>query len=622
MSRSRVFLILFLLCCWAANGAEKPNIVLILADDLGINDLSCYGRKDQQTPHLDKLAAQGLRFTAAYCAQPICSPSRAALLTGKHPARLHLTNFLPGRPDAPSQKVLQPIIEGQLPLEEITLAEVLRDAGYATACIGKWHLGDAGFGPKMQGFDFAFAGQPNTVPDAREGSKGEYELTIQANHWLESVKDLPFFLYLAHNSPHIPFNARREDVAKHQEGFNPEYASVIERLDECVGLVMDTIQNLALTERTIFIFASDNGGLHVLEARGNNPPTHNTPFRAGKGYVYEGGLRDPLIIRWPGRIKPGIVEDTPVVFTDLMPTLLAAAGIDPARTVGPLDGVNLLPLIKGEQLAPRALYWHYPNYSNQGGRPAGAMREGDWKLVEQYEDGSVELFDLASDPGETRNRAASETDRTTEMLAKFHAWRRQIGAQETRPNPEFDAAAHRALYVEHDPSQLNANGKTAAQLETEWTNWRAAMNAAVKNRRAIVTPATEDIRLFAKDAQIHGTTARFEPQTYKNTIGFWTKPEDWVSWDFAVPQAGKYEIEIQQGCAGDGGSEVALEINNQSLKFTVIGTGHFQQFIARTIGVVEVSAGKQTLAVKPRTKVGAAVMDLRRVVLRPMPSPQ
>jgi arylsulfatase A-like enzyme len=613
------FALLLVALCLAANGAERPNIVLIFADDLGFNDLSCYGRKDQSTPHLDKLAAQGMRFTAAYCAQPICSPSRAGLLTGKHPARLHLTNFLPGRADAPSQKVLQPIIEGQLPLEEITLAEVLRDAGYATACIGKWHLGDKGFGPKMQGFDFAFAGQANTVPDAREGSKGEYELTAEANRWLESVKDLPFFLYLAHNSPHIPFSARREDSAKHQDAFNPEYASVIERLDECVGLLMRKIDDLGLAERTIVIFASDNGGLHVLEARGNNPPTHNTPFRAGKGYVYEGGLRDPLIIRWPGRIKPGVVENSPVVLTDLMPTLLAAARIDAARTVGPLDGVNLLPLLSGEKLAPRALYWHYPNYSNQGGRPAGAMREGDWKLVEQYEDGSVELFDLADDPGETRNRAASEMDRTTQMLAKFRAWRRQIGAQETRPNPEFDAAAHRALYVDRDSSQLNAAGKTAAQLETEWTDWRSAMNAAVKGRRAIVTPASGDLRLLAKDAQIHGSTARYEPQTYKNTIGYWTKPEDWVSWAFNVSQAGKYEVEIQQGCAGDAGSEVAVEINGQTLKFTVIGTGHFQQFIARTIGIVELSGGKQTLTVKPQSKVGAAVMDLRRVVLRLAP---
>ena len=613
------FAVLFLALCLAASGAERPNIVLILTDDLGINDLSCYGRKDQPTPHLEKLAAQGMRFTAAYCAQPICSPSRAGLLTGKHPARLHLTNYLPGRADAPSQKVLQPIIEGQLPLEESTLAEVLRDAGYATACIGKWHLGNKGFGPKEQGFDFAFAGQANTKPSVTEGSKGEYELTAEASRWLESVKDRPFFLYLAHNTPHIPFSASREDAAKYKDAFNPEYAAVIERLDECVGLIIRKLDDLGLTERTIVIFASDNGGLHVLEARGNNPPTHNTPFRAGKGYVYEGGLRDPLIIRWPGRIEPGVIEDTPVVFTDLMPTLLAAAGSDSAKTVGPLDGVNLLPLLTGEKLASRALYWHYPNYSNQGGQPAGAMREGDWKLVEQYEDGSVELFDLASDPGETRNRAASEIDRTTQMLAKFRAWRQQSGAQETRPNPEFDAAAHRALYVDRDPSQLNAAGKTAAQLETEWSVWRVAMNAAVKGRRATVTPASGDIRLFAKDAQIHGATARFEPQAYKNTIGYWTKREDWVSWEFEAPRTGKYEVEVQQGCAGDGGSEVAVEINGQTLKFTVIGTGHFQQFIARTIGIVDLPAGKQTLAVKPQTKIGAAVMDLRRVVLRPAP---
>jgi arylsulfatase A-like enzyme len=188
-------------------GQDKPNIILILADDLGINDLSCYGRTEQPTPNLDRLAKEGARFTTAYCAQPICSPSRAALLTGKSPARLHLTNFLPGRADAPSQKLRQPVIAGQLPLEEVTVAELLRGAGYATACIGKWHLGGAGFGPNEQGFEFVFAGKAKTEPSATEGSKGEHELTAQAEQWIEKQKDSPFFLFLAHNTPHIPYAA-------------------------------------------------------------------------------------------------------------------------------------------------------------------------------------------------------------------------------------------------------------------------------------------------------------------------------------------------------------------------------------------------------------------------------
>ncbi|MEO8353636.1 MAG: sulfatase-like hydrolase/transferase [Chthoniobacteraceae bacterium] len=618
--RISIVLAAWLTLAVCAFSADQPNIVFVFTDDLGINDLSCYGRTDQQTPNLDRLAAEGMRFTDAYCSQPICSPSRAGLLTGKNPARLHLTNYLPGRPDAASQKVLQPVIEGQLPLEETTLAEVLRGAGYATACIGKWHLGGKGFGPKEQGFDYAFAGHANTKPTATEGSKGEYELTAEASRWMESVKDQPFFLYLAHNTVHIPFSARSEDAKQHDEAFNPDYAAVVAHMDACVGLTMKRVEELGLRDRTIFIFASDNGGLHVLEFRGNNPPTHNTPFRAGKGYVYEGGLRDPLIIRWPRKIAPGSVERTPVVFTDLMPTLLAAAGIDASKMVGPLDGVNLIPLLTGGTIEPRALFWHYPNYSNQGGRPAGAMREGDWKLVQQYEDDSVELYHLADDPGEAKDLAAKEPERAEAMRSKFAAWRKQIGVQDVRPNPDFDAGAHRALYVDRDPSKLAAAGKTSAQIEEEWADWREKMNAAIKGRKAVVTPSRGDVRLMAREAQVHAEgKLLYESAPHKNTIGYWTNPADWVSWDFETPQPGRYEVELLQGCGGEGGSEVAVKVAGQTLEFEVIPTGHFQNFISRTIGEVDLPAGSQTIAVKPKSKKGGAVMDLRRVVLRPIP---
>ena len=602
--------------CWmfAAAAADLPNIVLILADDLGINDLSCYGRKDQPTPNLDALAAQGMRFTSAYCAQPICSPSRAALLTGKCPARLHLTNFLPGRADAPSQKLLQPVIEGQLPLEETTIAEVLREAGYATACIGKWHLGGAGFGPKEQGFDFVFTGHPQTTPSADEGSKGEFERTAEAEKFIDANKDRPFFLYLPHDSPHIPFAATPDAMAKHAGAFNPTYAAVIARLDDAVGRVLKKIDALGLAERTVFVFASDNGGLHVLESPGT-PATHNTPFAAGKGFVYEGGLRVPLLVRWPGKTKAGAVNDTPVVLGDLMPTFMEIAGLDPAKTTGPLDYVSLAKLLTGGELAPRALFWHFPNYTNQGGRPAGALREGEWKLVENFEDGSVELYNLAKDAGETTDLAKQDPERVAGLHAKLVAWRKSVGAQENIANPQFDAALHKTLYEDADSSKHAATAP-AAETATKWQPWRAAMNAAVKGRAVRVTPASGDIRLHAKDATVHGVQARYESPSYKNVIGFWTKPEDWASWDFDVARAGKYEVEIQQGCAG-GGSEVAVEIAGQTLTFTVENTGHFQQMIARTIGVVDLPAGKQTLAVKPQNKKGAAVMDLRRVVLRP-----
>jgi arylsulfatase A-like enzyme len=595
--------------------AEKPNIVLILTDDLGINDLSCYGRKDQPTPNLDKLAAQGIRFTSAYCAQPICSPSRAAILTGKSPARLHLTNFLPGRADAPSQKLLQPIIEGQLPLEETTLAEVLREAGYATACIGKWHLGGAGFGPAKQGFQFAFSGKADTRPSAKEGGKGEYELTASAERWIEENRSGPFFLYLAHNTPHIPLAAKPELIEKHRDAWNPIYAAIMETLDDSVGRILAKLEELALTSKTIVIFASDNGGLHVLEAA-NTPATYNAPFRAGKGYLTEGGLRVPLIICWPGHVKEASVSEFPVVLTDLTPTLLDAAGIDSAKSLGPLDGRSLVSLLEGGMLPPKTLYWHFPNYTNQGGRPGGAIRDGEWKLILDDETNAAELYRLSDDLGEAKNLAGQEPERTEAMRAKLVAWRESVGAQGCRPNPEFDPALHEKIYVATDTSRLPFGSREELQAKLE--GWRSEMNQAVKGRAVRVTPGTGDIRLLANAATVHGTTARYEPQSNKNTIGFWTKPEDWVSWDFDVPKAGRYEVEIQQGCNG-GGSEVVVEVGGQTLAFTVQGTGHFQNFILRTIGAIDLGAGKATLAVKPRSKQGAAVMDLRRVVLRPVP---
>ena len=274
--------------------------------------------------------------------------------------------------------------------------------------------------------------------------------------------------------------------------------------------------------------------------------------------------------------------------------------------------------------------FHMPNYTNQGGRPSSSLREGKWKLIEQLEDAKAELYDLENDPGEKNDLAASEAAKFAELRKKLDDWRKGIGAQECRPNPKFDAAMHRKLYVDPDPSKF-PTAKNALEAEATEKEWRAGMNAAVKDAKAAaknakqagepivrVTPAKGDVRLMAKDARIHAANMRYEPQSYKNTLGFWTKPEDWADWEFEVPAVGKYEIEITQGCGkGSGGAEVAVEVAGTTLKFTVQDTGHFQNFIQRTIGVVELSAGKQTLAVKPQTKPGAAVMDLRRVVLRP-----
>lgn len=472
------FLVTLLLLAPADTAPARPNVVLIHADDLGINDLRCYGREDHTTPHLDKLAKQGLRFTSAYCAQPICSPSRAALMSGQAPARLRLTTYLPGRPDTKAQKLLHPRIRTELPLVEKTIAEVFKDAEYATACVGKWHLGGKGFLPRHQGFDLDFVGKANTTPSATEGGKGEYELTRHAVRFLEANRDRPFFLYLAHNAPHIPLAAKAGLVEKHEDAFNPVYAAVIETLDDAVGQVLAKLDELKLSGRTVVVFTSDNGGVHVPELK-ENPPTHNTPFRAGKGFVYEGGLRVPLIVRWPGKIKPG-VTDIPVVNTDFLPTLIEMAGLTPPKD---LDGESFAPLLLGKgEPKPRTLYWHFPHYNNQGGRPAGAVREGDWKLVTHYDADAAELYNLADDKGEATDLAAREPARVKAMSAKLLAWRDKVKAQANTPNPDYDEALYRKLYLDVDVSKLKPD-RTAAEMTPKLAAWRKAMDEVVPKRR-------------------------------------------------------------------------------------------------------------------------------------------
>lgn len=598
-----------------AGDEQRPNIVLIVADDLGINDLHCYGRGEHATPNLDALAAAGTRFSCAYTAQPICSPARAALLTGKSPARLQLTNFLPGRPDTAAQKLRQPVIEGQLPLEEQTLAECLRAAGYRTGMFGKWHLGGPGFGPAEQGFEVVACPPADSQPSDTEGGKSEFAITRAAAEFIAAHHDQPFFCYVAHHNPHIPLAARADLVERHATAFHPQYAAMVETLDDAVGQLLGKVEGLGLAGRTIVIVTSDNGGLHVLEFPGT-PATHNTPFRAGKGYLYEGGLRVPLIVRWPGVVEAGGVVGSPVSLTDLMPTLLEAAGVNVATTVGPLDGRSLLGFWRGEDLPERPLLWHFPHYSNQGGRPAGAIRLGDWKLIEQFEDGSLELYDLVRDPGESSNRAEQEPQRVEDLRRELAAWRVRVGAQLPRSNPDWDTELHRQIYLERDPSRLAA-AATAAAIEPEWADWRRLMNQVVAGKQPKVRPATGTIRLQAKDAIVHAETMRYEPEPHKNVLGYWVNPNDWAEWKFDLTEGGVYEVEVQQGCgAGSGGAEVDLELGGKVLRFKVVETGHFQHLIQLPVGEVELAAGEQTLAVKPRTKPGPAVMDVRRIVLR------
>ncbi len=456
-----------------------PNIVLIHADDLGINDLRCYGRKDHLTPHLDKLASQGLRFTSAYCSQPICSASRAGLMTGRHPARLHLTSFIPGRRDAASQKLLHPKMRQELPLEEKTLAEHLKEAGYATACVGKWHLGGKGFTPDRQGFDVVFAGRPNTTPSETEGGKGEYELTRRAMKFIEDNRKGPFFLYLAHNNPHIPLAAKPDLVKKHKDAFNPVYAAVIETLDDSVGLLLKKLEELKLADDTVVVFTSDNGGLHVPELR-DDAPTHNTPFRAGKGFLYEGGLRVPLIVRHPGKLRPAVV-DSPVVNLDLLPTLLEMAGV---KTPEGLDGVSWAKAAReGKGWPSRILFWHFPHYNNQGGRPGGAVRgTGTIKAVLHYDTDKLEVYDLAKDPGEEKDLLDDTPESKTRaalIRGLLGNWRKAVKAQGNTPNPDSDAKLWRELYADTDVSRLRP-AKTAAEMTPKLAAWRKRMDEVVR----------------------------------------------------------------------------------------------------------------------------------------------
>ena len=462
----------------AAENANKPNILFILTDDLGINDLACYGRKEHNTPNIDRLANEGLKFTRAYCALPICSPSRAGIITGKNPAVLHLTTFLPGCSDCPSQKLLHPKIEQNLPLEEKTIAEHLKELGYATACIGKWHLGGKGFTPKEQGFDFYHPGNAKTKPSATEGGKGEYDLTRMAIKFMETNRNNPFFIYLAHNTPHIPYSAKDELVEKNKNAFEPVYAALMETVDDTVGMLLRKLDELDLSKNTLVIFTSDNGGLHVPELN-HKIITHNNPYCAGKGYLYEGGLRIPLIVRWQRRIPAGKVIDSPVINTDWLPTFFKL--LDMPTPAG-LDGESILDiLLNGKEAeTQRRFYFHFPHYTNQGGRPGGAVIEAEWKLIENYEDGSLELYNLQTDISERHNLAKSEPAVTSRLYNLLDQWRLKNKVQTNSVNPNFNPELHRKLYVDIDPSLFNPlTTKDFDQI----LEWRKLMDNVVKMKQ-------------------------------------------------------------------------------------------------------------------------------------------
>ena len=435
--------------------AALPNFVLILADDLGWRDLGCYGNPWFATPNLDRLASQGARFTNAYAACPVCSPTRASIVTGRYPVRTGVTDWIPGRAAHPQGPIATPRTATELKLEESTIAELLRPAGYRSASIGKWHLGGRGFSPEEQGFDLNVGGNNSgSPPPGKKPYFGPFELpnlsagphdflterlTRAAADFILQNKARPFLLYLPHYTVHIPLSAREADVARHREKaqgrYNAVYAAMVESLDESVGAVLEAIDRAGVADRTMVMFFADNGGLR-FEGRSQEPVTDNAPLRAGKGHLYEGGIREPLLVRFPGVVKPGIVIDTPVSSIDFFPTFCDAAGVRP----GGVDGASLLPLLRGGRLSSRPLFWQYPHYSNQGGEPGSAIREGDWKLIEFHRDGRRELYNLKSDLSEKRNLVEREARIAGRLAARLDSWRKQAGAVMPSANPNADAA--------------------------------------------------------------------------------------------------------------------------------------------------------------------------------------
>jgi len=458
----------------AAPDARRLNVLFILVDDLGWFDLGCYGSTFYETPNLDRLATSGMRFTNAYAACPVCSPTRAAIMTGKYPARLNITDWIPGK-DPRDRKLLGPQDKHELPLEEVTLAEVMRAQGYTTFFAGKWHLGDVGFFPEDQGFEINKGGHhrgsppggyytPYRNPKLEDGPEGEYltdRLTDESIRFLRAHQDEPFLLYLSFYTVHTPIQACKRHLDRFKEkaqaltapeagtfrrehdGISrlrqdrPDYATMVHALDENVGRLLDTLDELDLAKDTVVVFTSDNGGLSTLS--GKNAPTAIGPLRAGKGWCYEGGIRIPQVLRVPGVTRPGTSCDVPVTSTDFYPTLLELLRIDtPNRD--PRDGISLVPLLEGGVGPGReAIFWHYPHYHGSTWTPGAAVRAGDWKLIEFYHEEKVELYNLREDLGERHDLSETMPRKKQELLDLLHQWQRDIGAQLPRPNPDYVA---------------------------------------------------------------------------------------------------------------------------------------------------------------------------------------
>ncbi len=445
-----------------ADPSRPMNVIIVLIDDLGWRDTEITGSRYYRTPHINRLAAEGMRFTRGYAAAAVCSPSRAAIMTGKAPARLHITDWIPGGKVPPGSRFTVPDWNLQLDHEELTLAEALKARGYATASIGKWHLGGKeksgeSYLPETQGFDFPLAGghmeKPASyfwpygkkddklrVPHLAEsgGQEGEYltdRLTQEALRFMERHRQRPFFLYLSHYAVHLPLGAKPEEIQRQGavsvvDGQNNKvYGAMIKSVDDSVGQILDKLHSLGLEQQTAVIFTSGNGGQSHLQG-----PTSNLPLRGCKGHPYEGGLRVPLLIKIPGLTKPGSVSDVPVIGTDLFPTLAHVAGHD-GKTSS--DGNDLHPVLAGGVLPRDMLCWHYPHYWMREITPYSVIRSGDWKLIRWHEFDTEELYDLQADPSETQDLSQVHAEKRSQLAGKLDAWLKTTGAQMPVPSPDW-----------------------------------------------------------------------------------------------------------------------------------------------------------------------------------------
>ncbi len=497
--------------------AKQPNIIFFLIDDMGWMDIACNGSTLYETPHIDRLASQGVRFTQGYSTCHVSSPARATIMTGRYPASINLTDWLPGRKNFPFQQLETVEVEQQLPAGEPTIAEVLKAAGYNTAMVGKWHLGEGDARPEARGFDVHIpkgyeTGWPQTYyapfkMNGYEGRQGEYltdAMTREAIEYIKNNKDNPFFLYFSHYAVHDPIEGRPDLVEKYRakiaglpvyngpafilegnpddkepltreqldkmidkpafQGYkilpdrtvkikqrqdNAEFAAMVESVDQSLGRLVTALEKLHIDDNTVIIFFSDNGGMSA--ANFGNPkrivqPTKldkayassNLPLRGAKGWLYEGGIRVPMIVKWPGKGKVGEVCPTPVISTDFFPTMLEMAGVKaPKGKV--IEGVSIAPLLTGKgKWKEQPMFWHFPHYSNHGMQsPGGAVRYGDWKLIEYFERGTCQLFNLKDDIGEQNDLAAANPAKVAELKKMLHDWRVSVGAHMMVPNPGY-----------------------------------------------------------------------------------------------------------------------------------------------------------------------------------------